>query len=80
VASSFNPQIVLLDIGLPGMSGYEVAAALRAEQRANHLLLIALTGYGREEDRRRALESGFDYHIVKPIDPDMLQRLISSFN
>ncbi|HEY7914218.1 MAG TPA: ATP-binding protein [Blastocatellia bacterium] len=78
-ARSFNPQIVLLDIGLPGMSGYEVAAALRAEHGATRLLLVALTGYGREEDRRRALESGFDYHIVKPIDPDILQSLISSY-
>jgi PAS domain S-box-containing protein len=76
---TFNPQIVLLDIGLPGMSGYEVAAALRAERGTNQMLLVALTGYGREEDRRRALESGFDHHIVKPIDPDLLERLISSF-
>jgi PAS domain S-box-containing protein len=78
-ARSFNPQIVLLDIGLPGMSGYEVAEKLRAERGANQLLLVALTGYGREEDRRRALESGFDHHIVKPIDPDVLHRLIGSF-
>jgi CheY-like chemotaxis protein len=75
-ASRFQPEIVLCDIGLPGgMDGYEVARRLRAvESRAR---LIALTGYGQEEDQRRAREAGFDLHLTKPVDPVALERLLA---
>jgi PAS domain S-box-containing protein len=74
-ARAFRPGIVILDIGLPGMDGYEVARRLRGEPGLEEVLLIALTGYGRDEDRRRCREVGFDHHLVKPVDSDALQRL-----
>ena len=64
----FKPDIALLDIGLPGMSGYELAAALRADARMAGLMIIALTGYGCEGDRAQALASEFDEHLVKPVE------------
>ncbi|HZP13855.1 MAG TPA: PAS domain S-box protein [Nevskiaceae bacterium] len=69
LASEFQPDVVLLDIGLPGMSGYEVAALLRAEPRFKDTVLVAVTGYGREADRDRAQQSGFNHHFTKPVDP-----------
>ncbi len=71
-----RPEVVLVDIGLPGLDGYQVAAALRAEWGAN-LRLVALTGYGQPEDRTRALAAGFDAHLVKPVDPDRLNRVLA---
>ena len=62
------PGVVLLDIGLPGLDGYEVARRLRAVPGSERLLLIALTGYGQESDRRRSIEAGFDHHLVKPLE------------
>jgi signal transduction histidine kinase len=78
VAQTFRPDVALLDIGMPDLSGYEVARALRQEPWAMHLQLIALTGWGQEDDRRRSLETGFDHHLTKPVDPDFLQSLIAS--
>ncbi len=72
------PDLALLDIGLPGMSGYELAQQIRSEPAWATLRLIALTGYGRQEDRERALEAGFDAHVVKPADPDTLLRTIAA--
>lgn len=71
----FRPEIVLLDIGLPGMSGYEVARRIRANPQYDGILLVALTGYGQEQDRRASKEAGFDEHLVKPPAWDQLQRL-----
>src|SRR5436190_5390183 len=68
----FAPAAAILDIGLPRMNGYELAAALRADPRARGVVLIALTGYGRGPDRRRALDAGFDEHLVKPVEFDKL--------
>ena len=65
----FDPHVVVLDIGLPGLDGYEVARRLRARGDTSHALLIAVTGYGQREDRQRAVEAGFDYYFVKPTDP-----------
>lgn len=78
IVRSFQPEIILLDIGLPGMSGYEVARHLRAEPAAHGVILAALTGYGQESDRLRSLEAGFDYHITKPADPNILETLLAS--
>jgi signal transduction histidine kinase len=76
-ARTFEPHLGLLDIGLPGMDGYELAARLREAQPAgSDLTLIAVTGYGQESDERRSLEAGFDRHLVKPVDLDVLQRTI----
>ncbi len=71
------PDIMLVDIGLPGMDGYQVAQAVRREPSLKHLLLVALTGYGRPEDKQRAMAAGFDYHLVKPVDLDALGDLVS---
>ena len=73
-----RPEIVLLDIGLPGMDGYEVAQRMRNLPGLETIILIALTGYGQEDDRRRSTEAGFDYHLVKPAEPKMLERLLSA--
>jgi signal transduction histidine kinase len=69
----FDPHVVVLDIGLPGLDGYAVARQLRARGDTSHVLLIALTGYGQKEDRQRAADAGFDYHFVKPADPREIQ-------
>jgi CheY-like chemotaxis protein/nitrogen-specific signal transduction histidine kinase len=71
-AAEFHPEVVLLDIGLPGMDGYEVGRRLKAATGSEGIVLVALTGYGREEDRQRAREAGFDHHLVKPITPDAI--------
>jgi len=72
---SFNPEIAILDIGMPGATGYEVARAMR-ERRGNAVTLVALTGWGQEADRQRATEAGFDYHLTKPVDPSLLNDLL----
>jgi len=78
-AEAFRPDVVLLDIGLPLMDGYEVARHLRSMQdRIGAVRLIAVTGYGQESDRRRALEAGFEHHVVKPLDVEQLERLIQT--
>jgi CheY-like chemotaxis protein len=77
-SATYRPQVVILDIGLPGMDGYEVASRLRESPAAANAVLIAITGYGREEDRIRSRQAGFDHHLVKPVGPDALQKLLSS--
>jgi CheY-like chemotaxis protein len=78
-ARTFDPEVVLCDIGLPGqMDGYAVAGALRRDLMLGSVLLIALTGYGLEEDRRQALEVGFDLHLRKPVAPADLERLFAA--
>jgi CheY-like chemotaxis protein len=74
IASTFQPEVVLLDIGLPGMDGYEVARRLRAGNDGSRL--VALTGYGQDDDRQRSRDAGFDHHLVKPVDLDELARVI----
>jgi len=67
---------VLLDIGLPGMSGWEVAQHIRRQPGAENLLLVAVSGYGQEQDRQHSREVGCDFHLLKPIEPEELQRLL----
>jgi len=76
-ARAFRPEVVLLDLGLPIMSGLEVARRLRAEPRTRDAHLIALTGWGQDEDRRRTREAGIDEHLTKPTDPDVLMRMLN---
>ena len=77
---AFAPEVVLLDIGLPGMDGYEVRAAhARSCRRTRDALIVAVTGYGQHEDQQRALEAGFDHHLVKPTDPHGLVALIADW-
>ncbi len=74
---SFRPTLALLDLGMPGMSGYDVARQVRAMPQHAAVTLVALTGWGQEEDRRRTREAGFDHHLVKPVDLDALQLLLA---
>ena len=78
IAEKFNPQTVLLDIGMPGMNGYQVARHFRAMPRYADLQLVAMTGFGREEDREAALAAGFDSHLVKPVGFDELEALLAN--
>ena len=76
MALAHRPEVVLLDIGLPGMDGLEVARRLRQSPGLDHALIVAMTGYGQDEDRRRSREAGFDHHLVKPVDLDQLEKLL----
>jgi DNA-binding response OmpR family regulator len=72
-AAEFGPEVVLLDIGLPGMDGYEVARQLRATPALADAFIVGMSGYGSDEDRARAREAGFDEYMVKPLDMDLLR-------
>ena len=76
-AESFSPEVVLLDVGLPRLDGYAVARALRAAPGTTKALLVALTGYGQEEDREKAFAAGFDHHLLKPTDPAQVLAVMS---
>ena len=76
LAESFHPELIVLDIGLPGMNGYELAQRIRARPDLGAPTLVALTGYGQQEDRKRARAAGFDHHFIKPADVGALQRLL----
>ena len=77
-AAGFDPEVVILDIGMPGMNGYELARRLRRDLGLDQALLIALSGYGTEEDRRLSQEAGFDAHLVKPLVPGALEALLAN--
>src|SRR5699024_127833 len=74
---SFQPDAVLLDIGLPRLDGFETAKRMRATPEGNNAVLIALTGWGRADYRRRTAEAGFNHHLVKPVEPEVLERLLA---
>jgi CheY-like chemotaxis protein len=76
VLDEFKPDVVLLDIGMPGMDGYEVARQIRRQTRHRNVLLIAVTGWSQEHDQRRARKAGFDHHVVKPPDMDRLCHIL----
>ena len=80
VAADFQPEMVLLDIGMPGMNGYEVARLMRQMPEVQNARLVAQTGWGQEEDRRRAQEAGFDAHLTKPVDLASLQTLLAEMS
>jgi signal transduction histidine kinase/response regulator RpfG family c-di-GMP phosphodiesterase len=76
-AAAFRPDVALLDIGMPRLNGYDVARAIRQQRWGTTMLLVALTGWGQDEDKRRAIEAGFDRHFTKPMDPAALERLMT---
>jgi two-component system CheB/CheR fusion protein len=76
-ARTSPPDVMLVDIGLPGMDGYELARRVRHEPDLDRVVLVALTGYGREADKQQAMAAGFDYHLVKPVSPDALHGLVA---
>jgi PAS domain S-box-containing protein len=78
-AAQFRPEIVLLDLGMPKLNGYEVARCLRQQPRGEDVLIVALTGWGQEEDRRRTREAGFDAHLIKPVKHDEIAALLERF-
>jgi CheY-like chemotaxis protein len=76
-AAAFRPDAILLDIGLPELNGYEVARKIREQPWGEKIMLVAVTGWGQEEDRRRSHEAGFNYHLTKPVDPAVLEKLLA---
>jgi CheY-like chemotaxis protein len=76
-AVEFKPEVIFLDIGLPGMSGYEVAQQLRLLPEFRDVLLVAVTGYGQSDDRLRSRQAGFNHHLVKPVAPEALQTVLA---
>ena len=78
IAEEFRPDVVMLDIAMPGMNGYEVARTLRSRPLGNKMTLVAVTGWGREDDQRRSAEAGFDRHLTKPVDPLVLEAFLDT--
>lgn len=78
IVTNYQPKLVFLDIGMPGMDGYEVARRLRQRPETRDLVLAAVSGWGQEDDRRRSAEAGFDHHLLKPPDPKALQNLLAN--
>jgi CheY-like chemotaxis protein len=79
-ARAFFPEVIFLDIGLPGMDGYEVARELRADPSLSDVVLVALTGWGTDEDLRRTKDAGFDHHFVKPIEVEAVEAMLRSLD
>jgi PAS domain S-box-containing protein len=80
VAALYQPDVILLDVGLPRLNGFDAARRIRESEHGKHAVLVALTGWGHAEDRRRSKEAGFDHHLVKPADPNVLDTLLNSPN
>jgi CheY-like chemotaxis protein len=78
LAAQFAPELALLDIGMPRRNGYETARALRERFPSSHMTLVALTGLGQNSDRANARAAGFDHHLTKPVDPQVLQLLLQN--
>ena len=77
MAQDLRPQVIVLDIGMPRLNGFEACRRIRAQNWSKGVVMIALTGWGQDEDRRRSMDAGFDRHLVKPVDPLMLEKLLS---
>ena len=77
-ALAYQPDVVLLDIGLPKMNGYDVCGEIRKARSRNKPVIVALTGWGQDEDRKRSTQAGFDAHVIKPVDYRALEELINS--
>jgi CheY-like chemotaxis protein len=76
-AVAFRPDVLVLDIGMPKLNGYEVARKIRAEEWGTQVVLIALTGWGQADDRRKSQDAGFDHHLVKPVTPEALEGILA---
>ena len=79
-AEAFRPDLALLDIGMPRISGYDVARRIRAQRWGARMVLVALTGWGQDEDKRLAREAGFDHHYTKPVSPANLEKLLAELS
>ena len=80
LAAEYQPDVILLDIGLPKLNGYEVCRRVGAQAWSQAMVLIAVTGWGQEKDRDLTREAGFDYHLVKPVDPEALMKLLEGLS
>ncbi len=78
IATAFQPNVIFLDIGMPKLNGYDAARRIRKEPWGKNIMLVALTGWGQEEDRRRSSEAGFDIHLVKPVDPKTIEKILQN--
>ncbi len=78
-AADFNPDFAFLDIGMPKVHGYEVARRLRSDPGTSECVLVAVTGWGQEDDRNRAREAGFDRHLVKPVGPGEIETILNDY-
>ena len=76
-AGTFRPDVILLDIGMPKMNGYDACRAIRQQPWSEGMVIVALTGWGQEADRRRSADAGFDHHMVKPVEVDALTKLLA---
>ena len=76
-AREFQPQLVLCDIGLPKLNGYEACRQMKAQAWDKNMILIAVTGWGQDDDRRKSAAAGFDHHLIKPVDPQALMKLLA---
>jgi len=79
VAESFRPELLLLDIGMPKLNGYEAARRLRDRPWGRDALIVAMTGWGQPDDKRRAVDAGFDRHLTKPVDLNELESIVAAF-
>lgn len=77
-ARHFRPDVILMDIGLPEINGFEVCRRIRAEEWGGAMTIVAVSGWGRDEDRRKSRDAGFDHHLVKPVDPAQLEKLLQT--
>ncbi len=80
LAGEFQPEVAFLDLGMPKLDGYEAARSIRQQSWGKQIVLVALTGWGQQEDKRRSREAGFDAHLVKPIDFAALEELVGNFS
>jgi CheY-like chemotaxis protein len=78
LAKEFQPDVFILDLGMPRLNGYDAARSIRGEPWGKEVFLIALSGWGQPEDRRRSTEAGFDRHLTKPVDPDVIGSVLST--
>ena len=80
LAGEYRPDVILLDIGLPKLNGYEACRLIRKQLNGDAVMLIAVTGWGQDDDRQRSLEAGFDHHLVKPVDPQALMLMLAGID
>jgi CheY-like chemotaxis protein len=80
LAAAFRPELIVLDIGIPNVNGYEVCRRIREQPWGRNIVVAALTGWGQNEDKERSRQAGFDFHMVKPINPALLEDVLASLH